>query len=193
MKTLSCGEIDPNARYCKSGEQSCSTNSGGCPYTVKPFTCTKAGIYPDVMDCDQYYDCEDKGGPYNHYQCPLGQIYNSIQRNCTSLSTECVQVDCSLEENVNKFVVYPNDKAYYVYCSIINGNVISLVVKCPKTGHIFVDDECQYNCESLGRFVDEDDVTGYYTCYIGDVGIRSAHSFCTNGSTFNGLTGRCEL
>lgn len=164
---------------------------------MKPFTCTKAGFYPDVIDCDQYYECEGKDGPYTHYQCPEGHIYNSVERNCTkwTLSTDCVQVDCNLEENINQFVVYPNDKAYYVYCSKNNrGNTVSLVVKCPKTGHIFLNEECQYNCLSLGKFVDQDDVTGYYTCYGSTTtGLKSTHSFCPIGSTFNGVTRKCDL
>lgn len=174
----------------------CSTNSGGCPYTIKPFTCTKAGIYPDVMDCDQYYECEGKNGPYKHYQCPEGQIYNSVDRNCKSrtLDTDCVQVDCSLEENFKQFVVYPKDKGYYVYCTKSkSGNTISLVVKCPKTGHIYLNNECQYNCLSLGKFSDLDDVTGYYTCYIGNDGLESAYSFCPIGEIFNGVTGKCDV
>lgn len=195
LKTLSCGEIDPNVRYCKSGEKTCSANSGECPYIVKPFTCTKAGIYPDVMDCDQYYECEGRDGPYKHYQCPEGFIYSSVERNCTKwiLSADCVQVDCSLKKNINQFVVYPNDHAYYVYCSKVKGNTVSLVVKCPKSEHIFLNDECQYNCLSLGKFVDQDDVRGYYTCFGNETGLRSTHSFCPIDATFNGATGKCEF
>lgn len=99
-----------------------------------------------------------------------------------------------MEENINQFVVYPNDKAYFVYCSKNNsGNTISLVVKCPKSGHIYLNDECQYDCLSLGKFADQDDVKGYYTCYVDGAGLKSTHSFCSIGAAFNKVTGMCDL
>ncbi|EAT35165.1 AAEL012647-PA [Aedes aegypti] len=177
--------------YCIPGEVEarCSTEptSGCAPASdeIVAITCSSVGVLPDPSNCNIYHVCRTVQGISDVYQCPTGTRFNLRVRQCRARRvTPCVTVTCGATSG---FVYYGTSSQYYAYCLVANGVTSRYIFKCPYRASFNMSAKsCIYRCTGVGNFVNTNDPTTFYQCYVANGRLVAALRSCPVGTnTFN--------
>lgn len=160
MDTVLCSS--PN-QYCVGG--ACTTKPGPNCTNGPSFVCTDDAVFPEPSDCTRYRVCD--AGVSKLLQCPSGFVFNSLLNVCQKGTTPCTKIDCSKASAAKPYILYASNKAYYAYCLFNNGNIQTLMFKCPfEQSEIFdiTTNTCMLNCKAQGYFQDPANCNQYYYC-----------------------------
>lgn len=109
--------------------------------TNRLFICLKAGVFPNVQDCQKYYICSDdgKGGfVTNQYQCDSLYTFhpnppqNKYCRLSLNVQRFCVTANCQ-GSSINILMNYPLfPKSQGQIVATCQGNLNARVTRCDK-------------------------------------------------------------
>ncbi|XP_065090522.1 uncharacterized protein LOC135711576 [Ochlerotatus camptorhynchus] len=174
--------------YCVPGdvEASCSTvPAEGCAPPsdeTAAIVCSSQGLLPDPSNCNIYHVCRTVQGFSDVYKCPSGTRFNLSVLQCRTQSlSPCVTVSCGA---TGGFVYYGTSRQYYAYCLVQNGVTTPYMFKCSnRASFSTVTNSCVYVCAGVGNFVNTNDPSTYYQCYIANGRYVPALRQCPLGTT----------
>lgn len=163
--TRTCSSIDPTKPYCVKNvcQAEPDINNRNCSMPV----CTSAGVFPDFTDCNKYHYCHDIAVDSNLLACSPDFVYNSTHNICSynQNATPCAIADCT--RMAGRFVVYPQNPAYYVFCGTGGLMNTMYMFKCEDIDNEIFDvslNMCRFNCKAAGKFPDKSNWNGYIKC-----------------------------
>lgn len=158
-----------DSKYCVDGactsspSDSCKGSSPGSGAST--FPCTDIGVFPDPSDCTRYHVCETDA--IESLKCDTGFVFNSKLKMCQMGRTPCTKISCSKASDVNTFISYASNPAYYAFCSKDDKGYRALMFKCPNEDFEEFDVKtkaCQFKCKARGNFQNPEDCGRYFYC-----------------------------
>ncbi|XP_055533912.1 uncharacterized protein LOC129723610 [Wyeomyia smithii] len=186
---VTCGGDFP---YCNPGsvQASCSaTPAAGCGGSdnggAAPIVCSSIGVFPDPLICTSYHVCREGQTTSDLYVCPSGTRFNLATSQCRAqTNTNCVTIRCNTTNS--GFAYYGTSRQYYAFCSVTNGVATPYILKCPNRATFSMNTlSCVYSCPGQGNFVNTNDPTTYYQCYILNGRWVADLRRCPTGTSFN--------
>lgn len=151
-------------------------------------------ISTDPSNCSQYYLCNGALGQSLLYECINGFVYNPVDKSCKRRITinDCFTINCAA--NVNRYVAYPGDRAYYAFCLETNGVIDPLMFRCEDPENFQFNQatrRCAFQCRAEGRVADKQNCRRFYECFRVGTTYVSRTQNCIDGYIFDSTVRQC--
>nr|CAD7464203.1 unnamed protein product [Timema tahoe] len=189
--------------YCDKEQHTCSDTQTTCRVKVN-FTCSEAGIFPDLYDCTVFHICADGGVEIESGTCDTGYAYDALTSACDLKVADvprvctdgpvpaCVEEGQTgaLDSNPSIYYVCTDDNTLLYRCS--HGQYDPSLFSCKDstpTSNTTTPTPTPVTCDLAGvSIVDPDSCNGYYLC---NLLLEPIHEECPAGNFFSPLLHLC--
>lgn len=179
------------------------------------FECKSIGRIPNPNNCHEYYFCWHTPGPFHLFSC-RSRVFDAKTKECVRDWAACSSTPKC--QKLGDIMVNPTDKNSYFKCyqNKNSNDSMQLVVHKKKCAYNYVfdmnlgfckaphqeteaisaenEDDKEFECTSVGVFIDFSDETKYFECILTDVSngiLKKVQENCPKRHVFSFRDKKC--